>query len=45
MIYYEEREDTLRVDIDTLNASIEFLKDKLAGLKGIWQPPVSGIIR
>ena len=34
------RIDQLRVDIDHLNASIRALNDRLAGLRGLWEPQV-----
>lgn len=34
------RINSLSVDIDTLNASIRALNDRLAGLRGLWEPQV-----
>ena len=37
------RINSLSVDIDTLNASIRALNDRLAGLRGLWEPQVCDI--
>jgi len=40
---YQMRINSLSVDIDTLNASIRALNDRLAGLRGLWEPQIREI--